>query len=128
MCIIAFYKDKTSLLSKRVLDAEQQPVILSVSVSARTWFIIYISYWNFSFLPWPTPRNWQRGALRTKLYDKRDDFNFPIVNFQFICRKRNQIQLFRIYFHIRSRFGVLLFRTKIEKKYGNKILLTFDFF
>ena len=44
MCIVAFYKDKTSLLSKRVLDAEQQPVILSVSVSARTWFIIYISY------------------------------------------------------------------------------------
>ena len=44
MCIVAFYKDKISLLSKRVLDAEQQPVILSVSVSARTWFIIYICY------------------------------------------------------------------------------------
>jgi hypothetical protein len=25
------------------------------------------------------------GRLRTKIYDKRDDFNFPIVNFQFIC-------------------------------------------
>jgi DNA-dependent RNA polymerase auxiliary subunit epsilon len=23
--------------------------------------------------------------LRTKLYDKRDDFNFSIVNFPFIC-------------------------------------------
>jgi hypothetical protein len=23
--------------------------------------------------------------LRTKLYNKRDDFNFPIVNFPFIC-------------------------------------------
>jgi hypothetical protein len=23
--------------------------------------------------------------LRTKLYDKRDDSNFPIVNFPFIC-------------------------------------------
>ena len=23
--------------------------------------------------------------LRTKLYDRRDDFNFPIVNFPFIC-------------------------------------------
>ena len=23
--------------------------------------------------------------IRTKLYDKRDDFNFPIVNFPFIC-------------------------------------------
>ena len=26
--------------------------------------------------------NWR---LRTKLYDKRDDFHFPIVNFPFIC-------------------------------------------
>jgi hypothetical protein len=25
------------------------------------------------------------GRLRTELYDKRDDFNFPIVNFPFIC-------------------------------------------
>ena len=25
------------------------------------------------------------GLLRTKLYDKRDDFNLPIVNFAFIC-------------------------------------------
>jgi hypothetical protein len=25
------------------------------------------------------------GRLRTKLYDKRDDFNFPIVNLLFIC-------------------------------------------
>jgi hypothetical protein len=25
------------------------------------------------------------GRLRTKLYDKRDDVNFPIVNFPFIC-------------------------------------------
>ena len=25
------------------------------------------------------------GRLRTKLYDNRDDFSFPIVNFPFIC-------------------------------------------
>ena len=25
------------------------------------------------------------GRLRTKLYDKRDDFNFPIINFPFTC-------------------------------------------
>ena len=25
------------------------------------------------------------GRLRTKLYNKRDDFNFPIVNFPFVC-------------------------------------------
>jgi hypothetical protein len=26
-----------------------------------------------------------KGRLRTKFYDKRDDFHFPIVNFPFIC-------------------------------------------
>ena len=25
------------------------------------------------------------GRLRTKLYVKRDDFNFPVVNFPFVC-------------------------------------------
>ena len=45
MCIVAFQKDKTNLLSKRVLDAEQQPAILSVSATALTWFIRYI--WFF---------------------------------------------------------------------------------
>ena len=25
------------------------------------------------------------GRLRTKLYNKRDNFNFPIVNFRFMC-------------------------------------------
>ena len=25
------------------------------------------------------------GRLRTNIYDKRDDFNFPIANFPFIC-------------------------------------------
>jgi hypothetical protein len=25
------------------------------------------------------------GRLKSKIYDKRDDFNFPIVNFPFIC-------------------------------------------
>ena len=25
------------------------------------------------------------GRLRAKLYDKRDDFNFPILNFPFVC-------------------------------------------
>jgi hypothetical protein len=25
------------------------------------------------------------GRLRTKLYDKREDFNYPIVSFPFIC-------------------------------------------
>ena len=33
------------------------------------------------------------GRLRTKLYDKRDDFSFPIVNFPFICRKTFQQHL-----------------------------------
>jgi hypothetical protein len=32
--------------------------------------------------------------LRTKHYDKRDDFNFPIVNFPFICSNIFGTQIF----------------------------------
>jgi hypothetical protein len=31
--------------------------------------------------------------LRTKLYDKRDDYNFPIVNFPFICSKMQEREI-----------------------------------
>jgi hypothetical protein len=30
---------------------------------------------------------YREGRLRMKPYDKSDDFNFPIVNFPFICSK-----------------------------------------
>ena len=35
-----------------------------------------------SYLDLHNDNEWR---LKTKLYDKRDDFNFPIVNFPFIC-------------------------------------------
>jgi hypothetical protein len=40
------------------------------------------------FIPWYLDLHLEidsEGRLRTKLYDKRYDFNFPIVNFPFIC-------------------------------------------
>jgi hypothetical protein len=37
--------------------------------------------WNISVVICDTDIPW----IRTKLYDKKDDFNFPIVNFPFIC-------------------------------------------
>ena len=35
--------------------------------------------------------------LRTKLFDKRDDFNFPIVNFPFICSKIPAVPVYRVF-------------------------------
>ena len=35
--------------------------------------------------------------LRTKLYDKRDDFNFPIVNFPFICSNNPATPAYGVY-------------------------------
>ena len=37
------------------------------------------------------------GRLRTKLYDKRDDFNFPILNFPFICSNIPAAPAYRVY-------------------------------
>ena len=43
----------------------------------KTWSICPFFNSNFD----------SEGQLRTKLYDKRDDFNFLIVNFPFICSR-----------------------------------------
>jgi hypothetical protein len=37
------------------------------------------------------------GRLRAKLYDKRDDFNFPIVNFPLICSNISSAPVYGIY-------------------------------
>ena len=37
------------------------------------------------------------GRLRTKLYDKRDNFNFPIVNFPFICSSIPEAPAYGVY-------------------------------
>jgi hypothetical protein len=40
------------------------------------------------------------GRLRTKHYDKRDDFNFPIVNFPFICSNIAAAPAYGVYIYI----------------------------
>ena len=37
------------------------------------------------------------GRLRTKLYDKRDDYNFPIVNFPLICSNIPAVPAYGVY-------------------------------
>jgi hypothetical protein len=37
------------------------------------------------------------GRLKTILYDKRDDLNFPIVNFPFICNNNPAAPAYGIY-------------------------------
>jgi hypothetical protein len=41
-----------------------------------------------------------KGRLRTKLYDKRDDFNFPIVNFPLICSNIAAAHAYGVYIYI----------------------------
>jgi len=43
------------------------------------------------------PWNRQRKKLKTKLYDKRDDFTFPIDNFPFICINIPASPAYRVY-------------------------------
>ena len=40
------------------------------------------------------------GRLRTKLYDKRDDFNFPIVNIPFICSNIPVAPAYGVYIYL----------------------------
>ena len=45
------------------------------------------------------------GRLRTKLYDKRDDFNFPIVNFPFLCSNITPVPAYGVYISQLIRFS-----------------------
>jgi hypothetical protein len=45
------------------------------------------------------------GRLRTKLYDKRDDFNFPIVNFPFICNNISTAPAYGVYIYQLIRYS-----------------------
>ena len=66
--------------------------------------------------------------LRTKLYDKGDDFNFPIVNFPFICSNMLAAPAYIFQFMRYSRAcgsyqdfldrGLLLTRKLLRKFYG----------
>ena len=38
-----------------------------------------------------------KGRLRTNFYDKRDYFNFPIVNFTFICSNISAAAVYGVY-------------------------------
>ena len=40
------------------------------------------------------------GQFRTKLYNKKDDFNFPIVNFPFICSNIPAAPAYEVYMYI----------------------------
>ena len=54
------------------------------------------------------------GRLRKKLYHKRDDFNFPIVNFPFICSNIPAAPAYRVHLYI---YLSLYSDTKILSKY-----------
>ena len=43
--------------------------------------------------------------LRTKLYDKRDGFNFPIVNFAFICSNIPPAPAYEVYIYQLIRYS-----------------------
>ena len=45
------------------------------------------------------------GRLRTKLYDKRDDFNFPIVNVPFICSNIPAASAYGVYISQKIRYS-----------------------
>ena len=53
--------------------------LIELEIKDTTYTIRYASYLDL-YLEIDS-----EGWLRTKLYDKRDDLNFPIVNFPFIC-------------------------------------------
>jgi len=46
------------------------------------------------------------GRLRMQIYDKRDDFNFPIVNFLFICSNITAAPAYGLYISQLIRYSI----------------------
>jgi hypothetical protein len=60
--------------------------ILSIKNSSMLKISVSENFLDLSHWAWNKGyHRYSEGRLRTKLYNKRDDFNFPIVNFPFIC-------------------------------------------
>ena len=62
-------------------------------LSHWAWNKGYHKYRKICFIPWHTPRNWKWGRLRTKLYDKRDDLNFPILNLLYVATFQQHLHM-----------------------------------
>ena len=85
------------------------------------------------FLSWPSHCNLQPRKIKNKaeLYDKRDDFTFPIVNFLFISSNipaGTSVWILHFTTHIILRFvpSIVIFCTKLScwhKSYSNKTML-----
>jgi len=65
------------------------------------------TYTLVCFIPCPTPRNWQWGPDKNKLWDKRYDFNFLIVNFPFICSNIPAAPSYGVYNYVLHRWLML---------------------
>ena len=55
-----------------------------------------------------------RGRLRRRLYEKRDDFNVPIVNFPFICSNFSTALAYGIYISQMIRYSELVVPIRIS--------------
>jgi hypothetical protein len=82
------------------------------------------------YITWPTPRYWQwKPVKKETLRQKKDDFNFPIVNFPFICVvfKRVSVYLwvqFVVLFSLTCSFISMRVITKLpnsEQSYKGKV-------
>ena len=64
------------------------------------------------------------GQLRTKLYDKRDDINFPILNFTFICSNIPAAPAYGVYIYIYQKILYSRACVSYQKFLDRRFLLT----
>ena len=87
-----YIDDVISLNSSRFCDFFDRIYLFELEIKDVTTTDTAASYLNLHL------EIGSEGWLRTKLYDKRDDFNFPIVNFPFRCSNIPAAPIYRVYF------------------------------
>ena len=71
-------------------------LLSSLQLNTDNWVTATFIQYHSSFLDLLLKID-KDGRLRVKIYDKRDDFNFDIVNFPFLCGNVPQLPSYGVY-------------------------------
>ena len=98
--------------------------LIKCSIISLSRCAIFVPNSRCCFLPWPHLEIDNDGIPKKKLYDKRDDFTFPIVIFPFISHNIPESPAYGVYPYVILEFvpsTVIL--SCWRKRYSNKATL-----
>jgi hypothetical protein len=95
--VIALHKCKLCDFGERIYPIELEIKDTTDTDKSTSYLVLHLNIYSV-------------GRLRTKLYEKRDDFNFPIVNFPSICSNISATPAYEESLHLCSAMTLSILR------------------